>query len=71
MPKLIFLIELRVAFNIFDVDHSGDISKQEYNDVICKLGFGPHINEYMKLFGDENHKMDFEGILISNLYIKQ
>lgn len=56
------LTELRAAFNMFDTDHSGDISKLEYKTAIKKLVSSSDIELYMNLFGnEEDHKMDFEG----------
>ena len=58
--------ELRTAFNLFDADRSGDISTEEWKNVLINLFPKVSNNEIMALilkFDETNDgKVEFDGI---------
>ena len=57
--------ELKIAFDLFDEDGSGTISKEEFSNVMRKLGFNPtklEIEEMLEVIENENKtNIDFDS----------
>ena len=61
---------MRCCFNIFDIDHSGEISLNEFYETMKKLGLDSE--SYGDLFGDRTHmnkNIGFEGLFILSLSV--
>lgn len=56
-----FLKELKVLFQQFDIDKSGDISLDEFLECVDSMGF--HIDDQLKyyFFETEKEKLNFKG----------
>ena len=61
---------MRCCFNIFDIDHSGEISLNEFYETMKKLGLDSE--SYGDLCGDRTHmnkNIGFEGLFILSLSV--
>lgn len=63
--KEFFEMELKIAFDLFDEDNSGNIDKDEFGNVMKKLGLNPtkvEIQEMLDIMDKENiGQIDFES----------
>lgn len=56
--------ELKIAFDVFDKDKSGDISLEEFEEIIKNLGIyisKKELSEMMSLIDNKSDKLDFNS----------